>query len=150
MVVHNAVEQRLGSFQRGLAPADGSGMSRENQVSTETLAKWLASFDLNDPAGIAMLDSLATPGNGTLRNRFKEDHSLGASIHAKSGYILGVCALSGYIIPDQKTWNSNASDHDAHSLSFSIIVNGVKGSVKGAKKMQEAIVFAAINYVNEN
>jgi D-alanyl-D-alanine carboxypeptidase len=58
------------------------------------------------------------------------------TVHAKSGYLRGVCALSGYIL------------HKDHApLVFSIIVNDINGDVKGAKKMQEAIVLAAIKYL---
>jgi hypothetical protein len=38
--------------------------------------------------------------------------------------------------------------HEDHPpLVFSIIVNDIKGVVKGAKQMQEAIVLAAIKYL---
>jgi D-alanyl-D-alanine carboxypeptidase/D-alanyl-D-alanine-endopeptidase (penicillin-binding protein 4) len=114
--------------------SDGSGMSRENKISSNIMARWLASFDINDAAGEALLNSLATPGNGTLDNRF-EHFDLGeANVHAKSGYLRGVCSLSGYITFGNRD-----------PIVFSIIVNGVKGTVKGAKAMQEAIVAAAVN-----
>jgi len=57
----------------------------------------------------------------------------------KSGYLKGVCTLSGYITFDSRK-----------PLVFSILVNGVKGSVRGAKKMQEAIVLTAISNQNTN
>ena len=137
-VVENSVLLRLGTDQRGLVAADGSGMSRNNRVSPQTLARWLASFGLNDHVGRAMLDSLATPGKGTLENRFQNVDLQGASVHAKSGYLRGVCALSGYIL------------HAEHGpLAFSILVNDINGSAKGAKRMQETIVLAVITYLNK-
>lgn len=137
-VVENSVLLRLGSYQPGLVAADGSGMSRENRISAQTLAQWLATFGLHDPVGRAMLDSLATPGNGTLNNRFKNVDLDGASIHAKSGYLRGVCALSGYVLHEKNP-----------PLAFSIIVNDIDGSVKGAKQMQEAIVVATIKHLSK-
>ena len=135
-VVESAVIQRLGEYQSDLDVADGSGMSRQNKISPKTLAMWLASFGMQDPVGKALLDSLATPGNGTLDNRFKNVDLQGATVHAKSGYLRGVCSLSGYIL------------HEDHApLVFSIIVNDINGGVKGAKQMQEAIILAAINYL---
>ena len=137
-VVESAVIQRLGAYQTGLNVADGSGMSRQNKISPKTLAMWLASFGLQDPVGKALLDSLATPGHGTLDNRFRNVDLQDATVHAKSGYLRGVCSLSGYI------------QHKDHApLVFSIIINDINGDVKGAKKMQEAIVLAAINYMGK-
>ncbi len=129
-VVDAAVTQRLGNVQRGLSSADGSGMSRENSVSPKTLAMWLASFQLDEPSGEALLHSLATPGTGTLDNRFKNVNLRGAQVYAKSGYLRGVCSLSGYIVFDDQR----------EPLVLSIIVNNVKGTVRGAKKMQEQII----------
>jgi len=132
-VIEAVVTQRLGRRQDGLSVADGSGMSRDNLISPHTLALWLASFDLNDSVGKQLVASLATPGNGTLAKRFCDIELGEATIHAKSGYLRGVCALSGYIIFDGRK-----------PIVFSILVNDVKGTVSGAKKMQEAIVSATI------
>ncbi|MDP7009590.1 MAG: D-alanyl-D-alanine carboxypeptidase/D-alanyl-D-alanine-endopeptidase [Phycisphaerales bacterium] len=127
--VARSVSQRLDIPQSSLTPADGSGMSRDNRVSTFILASWLASFDLSDQAGTLLLNSLATPGTGTLKNRFADVELFESTVHAKSGYLSGVCALSGYLL---------TKEH--HPIAFSIVVNGVKGSVRGAKKMQENII----------
>jgi serine-type D-Ala-D-Ala carboxypeptidase/endopeptidase (penicillin-binding protein 4) len=137
-VVEEVISQRLNEAGRSAAVADGSGMSRENQISPRTLARWLASFDIAEPAGKSLLQSLATPGIGTLDNRFKSVDLGQGTVHAKSGYLSGVCSLSGYITFPVRD-----------PLVFSIIVNDVKGTVKGAKKMQERIVSAAIQYGSE-
>lgn len=79
--------------------ADGSGMSRENQVSAETLVAWLVEIDADEHLRSAMLESLATPGEGTLRTRFA-DSSLSNQVYAKSGYLNGVRALSGYVVAE--------------------------------------------------
>lgn len=129
-IIEAAVTQRLGDTQSGLSVIDGSGMSRDNHTSSRTLARWLASFKLEEPTGIALLSSLATPGCGTLESRFKKVELNGATVHAKSGYLRGVCSLSGYIL----------FDSGRSPIVFSIIINDIKGTVKGAKKMQEQIV----------
>lgn len=83
--------------------ADGSGMSRDNRVSAQTLAAWLRIIERNDAIRDTMLDSLATPGQGTLRARFGE-LSLSNEVFAKSGYLNGVRSLSGYVVaPSGKT-----------------------------------------------
>ncbi|MBC8523073.1 D-alanyl-D-alanine carboxypeptidase/D-alanyl-D-alanine-endopeptidase [PVC group bacterium] len=137
--VQRSVAQRLTIHPNSVSPADGSGLSRDNKASTEILAKWLASFDVQDLAGMELLDSLATPGSGTLKNRFAKVDLSGAKVHAKSGYIRGVCSLSGYITFENRS-----------PLVFSIMVNNIKGTVKEAKKMQERIVFASWQDTNTN
>jgi len=129
-VIGTAISQRLGGRQQHLSIADGSGMSRENRTTTQTLTKWLSSFRLDEPSGQSLLDSLAVPGEGTLDNRFKKVDLGNATVHAKSGYLRGVCSLSGYVI----------FESGRKPIVFSIIVNDIKGTVKGAKKMQERIV----------
>ena len=137
--VRSVVEQRIGALQTGLVPADGSGMSRDNRVSPKTLARWLATFQLDEPTGKTLVHSLATPGIGTLDNRFTKVNLDGATVYAKSGYIRGVCALSGYIV----------FDRDKAPVVFSILVNDVKGTVRNAKTMQEKIIAHTIQSVME-
>ena len=137
-VVEAVIAQRLNDKVPNVKVADGSGMSRENLISPLTLSRWLASFDLSDTAGKSLVESLAIPGKGTLDTRFKNVDFDSATVHAKSGYLRGVCSLSGYI-----TFATRAP------IVFSIIVNNVQGTVKGAKKMQENIVVAAIKYGSE-
>jgi D-alanyl-D-alanine carboxypeptidase/D-alanyl-D-alanine-endopeptidase (penicillin-binding protein 4) len=65
--------------------------------------------------------------DGTLGKRFK-DFVDGYRVEAKSGYIFGVSALSGFVTgPDGRRW------------SFSVLCNGVGGHVRDAKTMQERI-----------
>ena len=137
-VVETSIRQRLGKIEGNLSVTDGSGMSRDNALSPTLIARWLASFDIDEPAGEALINSLATPGQGTLRKRFLGHTFTSGSVHAKSGYLRGVSSLSGYIL-----FNSGRAP-----LVFSIIVNNINGTVKGAKKMQESIVFAAFNEFN--
>ena len=137
-VIKAIISQRLNEKVRRAVVSDGSGMSRENQISPRTVARWLASFDLDDPAGKSLMQSLATPGNGTLDDRFKNIDLSNATVHAKSGYLQGVCSLSGYI-----------SFENRAPLTFSIIVNNVQGTVKGAKTMQERIITSSINSVGQ-
>jgi D-alanyl-D-alanine carboxypeptidase/D-alanyl-D-alanine-endopeptidase (penicillin-binding protein 4) len=137
-IVEAAVTQRLQTNQRGFSPSDGSGMSRDNSVSPKTLAKWLASFQLDEPSGEALLHSLATPGVGTLENRFSGVELENAEVYAKSGYLRGVCSLSGYIV----------FEDNRAPIAFSIIVNNIKGTVKGAKRMQEQIIAEVVRSAN--
>jgi len=76
--------------------ADGSGLSRDDLVTPETTLKLLvhmASGPFSDP----FVDSLPVAGvDGTLAERFKGTRLQGR-IHAKTGTLEGVNALSGYM-----------------------------------------------------
>lgn len=93
--------------------ADGSGMSRDNAVSASTLAAWLRVIGGDDKLRQPMLESLATPGNGTLRTRFG-GMTLTNDVYAKSGYLNGVRSLSGYVVAD-----------DGRTVVFSMIMNDI-------------------------
>lgn len=93
--------------------ADGSGMSRENRVSAETLTSWLRVLSKQD-GWDTYIGSFASPGEGTLRSRFIDDAPSG-DLRAKSGYLNGVYALSGVI------------EHESgRRVAFSVILNNVK------------------------
>ena len=99
-VVRLVMLEHLGaSTSDEIVVADGSGMSRENRVTTRMLARWLKVLLEQDPAvRDAFIESLATTGrDGTLRKRFREV-DLDNDIHAKTGYLTGVTALSGYLV----------------------------------------------------
>ncbi len=111
--------------------ADGSGMSRDNSVSPRTLARWLAAISTESPAiADTFIDSLAKPGEGTLRERFQSPRPKNL-VRGKSGYIKGVRSLSGYLTtPD-----------GSRRVAYSILINGVReDSGAAAKRLHEDIV----------
>ena len=71
--------------------ADGSGLSRKNNVTTANLAK-LLKWSYAQPTRQIWLDSLARPGVGTLANRLK-----GTAFFGKTGTLDMVSSLSGYV-----------------------------------------------------
>jgi D-alanyl-D-alanine carboxypeptidase/D-alanyl-D-alanine-endopeptidase (penicillin-binding protein 4) len=76
--------------------ADGSGLSRDDLVTPQTLVKLLLQIS-SGPAFDVFLDSLPVAGvDGTLAGRFKATRLKGR-IHAKTGTLEGVNALSGYM-----------------------------------------------------
>lgn len=116
-VIRMLLSQNLGpEYAAAISVADGSGMSRLNTVTTETLVRWLASISKNPECGPMFVDSLAVPGEGTLRSRF-EGVRLRNELHAKSGYIRGVRCLSGYLV--------NAAT--GRKVAFSALVNEAEG-----------------------
>jgi serine-type D-Ala-D-Ala carboxypeptidase/endopeptidase (penicillin-binding protein 4) len=99
-VIRMLLAERLGpEHAMRTRVADGSGMSRDNKVSAETLLAWLLEIDKESELREAMIGSMATPGVGTLRKRFV-DSDLQNTVYAKSGYLNGVRALSGFIVAE--------------------------------------------------
>ncbi|MFN4305694.1 D-alanyl-D-alanine carboxypeptidase/D-alanyl-D-alanine-endopeptidase [Sulfurihydrogenibium azorense] len=109
---------------------DGSGLSKFNQLTPESIAKIL-SYMYNTPYFFDFYQSLAVAGtDGTLKHRFKD---VKGKIYAKTGYIKGVKNLSGYILSD-----------NGEVYVFSILVNNLK-STEIANKIQESICLILAN-----
>lgn len=108
-----AVEEFLhkqGWWTEGAVISDGSGLARDNRVTAAQLAKLLHAMS-GEKSFEAFRDSLAVAGEtGTLEKRLS-DKSIKGKVYAKTGYIRGVRALSGYILTDSRR------------LAFSILMN---------------------------
>lgn len=116
--VNQALES-LGINSGGYQQADGSGLSRLNRAQPEMLVALLKAMYETDDSRI-FYDSLPVSGiNGTLRNRFRNTPVQGR-VHAKTGTLNGVRALSGYV-----------ETAGYGTVAFSIVVNqpGQSGSV---------------------
>jgi serine-type D-Ala-D-Ala carboxypeptidase/endopeptidase (penicillin-binding protein 4) len=114
---------------------DGSGLSRENAVSANTITSVLR-FHHRGPNRDAYLASLAVGGiDGTLDERFRPGTvapDLKGRLFGKSGYIVGVSALSGYLKAKDGNW-----------YTFCILMNNLpRGSNGRAKYLQDQIVKA--------
>jgi len=126
---------------QSLVIADGSGMSRENRVTPRLLAEWLLAL-IDDPHESAFTASLPSANlhEGTLRKRF---HSiqLHNEVRAKTGYLSGVSAISGYVI-DRRT---------QRRVVFSIITNDKPSSVRLAliRGLEENIVSLADQWLTQ-
>jgi D-alanyl-D-alanine carboxypeptidase/D-alanyl-D-alanine-endopeptidase (penicillin-binding protein 4) len=74
---------------------DGSGLSHDNRLTPRAVSSVLVHMDTH-PKRAVYRESLAVPGEqvGTLRRRLR---SLDDQVRAKTGYIRGVSALSGYV-----------------------------------------------------
>ncbi|MEM9414377.1 MAG: D-alanyl-D-alanine carboxypeptidase/D-alanyl-D-alanine-endopeptidase [Planctomycetota bacterium] len=120
--------------------ADGSGMSRDNRVTTRALTELLAVMPATEVFG-PYLESLGRPGHeGTLDDRFV-DTDLTGELYAKSGYLNGVSALSGYLV-----YPPRRAGGQPRFIAFSIICNGFGSgnarelSNRDMKRLQEELV----------
>ena len=99
--VKSFLETELKISVKDLRIDDGSGLSRYNRVSAGTIAKLLY-FAQQQSWNRSFMDTLAVAGqSGTLRKRLRGTPAAGR-VYAKTGYIAGVSALSGYVVNNQK------------------------------------------------
>lgn len=137
-VVRMQLSQLLGPEAAGSTViADGSGMSRDSRVSPRTFTRWLEKLNADPKLGTMFVASLATPGEGTLRRRFR-DVQLAGEVHAKSGLLRSVRCLSGYV-----------TGTDGRRIAFSVMLNDLprgQGELDG-KAMTEDIVVAIDRYL---
>lgn len=91
--------ERLGpEAGQAVVVADGSGMSRQNRVTPRLLARWLASLQSDRALAQDFIASLPQAAEeGTLKRRFART-TLDNEVRAKTGYLTGVSAISGYVI----------------------------------------------------
>jgi D-alanyl-D-alanine carboxypeptidase/D-alanyl-D-alanine-endopeptidase (penicillin-binding protein 4) len=86
----------LGVSPNGFRQVDGSGLSRRNVATPRSLVTTLRAMYYT-PARDMFYASLPVAGvTGTLRNRMKSTAAQG-TVHAKTGTLRGVRALSGYM-----------------------------------------------------
>jgi D-alanyl-D-alanine carboxypeptidase/D-alanyl-D-alanine-endopeptidase (penicillin-binding protein 4) len=81
----------IGWEKNSFKVADGSGLSRKNNVTAANIAK-LLKWSYDQSTRHIWLDSLARPGVGTLANRLK-----GTTFFGKTGTLDMVSSLSGYV-----------------------------------------------------
>ncbi len=116
-----------GAEPDGFRIYDGSGLSRHDLVSPETIVRLLAAAQ-REPWYQVFYDALPVAGvDGTLRSRMRNTLAAG-NIHAKTGTIEYGRSLSGYV-----------NDADGDRLIFSILCNNFTVSVDSVTRMQDAI-----------
>ncbi len=106
---------------------DGSGLSKKNRLSPIMLTTLLY-YMYNRDFGDIFLKSLSITGvDGTLKHRLTQ-LPYKSRVKAKTGYVLGTSTLSGYV-----------ETVGGEIIAFSILVNDIRGSVRQAKGLQDAI-----------
>jgi D-alanyl-D-alanine carboxypeptidase/D-alanyl-D-alanine-endopeptidase (penicillin-binding protein 4) len=139
-VLRMMLSERLGAdAAETTVISDGSGMSRENRVSASTFVGWLRSLSKTD-AWDVFAQSLAQPGEGTLRKRFVEDE-LKSVLNAKSGYLTGTYALAGVL----------EHPRSRQRVAFSIMLNDVQvgATSRRAKPFIDNVIEEIDAYLSE-
>ncbi len=120
----NKIEQLLGHIQidpTEFRMTDGSGVSRYNEMTPRAIVKLLES--MYNRFGQTAVESLARPGEGTLKTRL-----IGQKVFAKTGTLLGVSCLSGYLATPNGI------------VAFSIMMNHYACETVEARKLQDMII----------
>ncbi|MGP1347835.1 MAG: D-alanyl-D-alanine carboxypeptidase/D-alanyl-D-alanine endopeptidase [Phycisphaerales bacterium] len=125
----------------GFTIADGSGMSRDNRIAPQVLADWLRVLKAHPRCAAPFVESLPEPGAGTLERWFNA-RPMSNRLHAKTGTLRDVSALSGYVI-DPAT---------GRTLIVVTLVNDWPSKVSRAKvrQFQESVVLMADQWLVAN
>lgn len=116
-----------GALPDGFIVRDGSGLSREDVVTPETLVKVFAAMRA-DTAYKVFYDALPVAGvDGTIRGRMRDTPAMG-NVHAKTGTLSMVRSLSGYV-----------TTADGRLLIFSMIANNWTVPVREIERVQDAL-----------
>lgn len=120
---------KLGYKPKTFVFADGSGLSHYNLISTSLINDLLKYLYEKEPSLYSDLySSLPIAGiDGTLEKRMRFGNTYN-NVHAKTGTISGVSALSGYL-----------KNSKSHMISFSILIQNYSGSAKLARSIQDKI-----------
>ncbi len=125
------VERQLlawGADSAGFAIRDGSGLSRHDYLTPETIVRVLDTMRRH-PAFRTYYDALPIAGvDGTIRNRMRGTRAQG-NVHAKTGTLDKARALSGYV-----------TTADGRLLLFSMLANNHVVSNAEVERVQDALL----------
>lgn len=109
---------------------DGSGLSRYNLMTPQSIAWTLRELYKNAPSTSALFDLFPQAGkSGSLKNWYKDIEGTPPLIFAKTGSMSGVYCLSGFL----KT-------QDGRTLIFSVMNNGFVGSAGRYREALERVL----------
>lgn len=128
-VVTMRLNEKLGQEAQSVRIVDGSGLSKDNQVSPMVMARWLSSMQQDRAIGSTFLASMARADDkdAKISKRFA-DRKLASTVYAKTGYIKNVFCLSGYVVQGERT------------IAYSVLANEVGANPQRVKDFQEEVV----------
>ena len=152
--VRIVLRQRLGAAAAAIQIADGSGMSRDNQVTARLLTALLESMFRDKDKGPIYFASLSEAGeSGTLDDRLE---NVPGELHGKTGYLRSVSSLSGYLLlrPSDLAppgGGNPASDDEPVVIVFSMLFNDFSHpvSITTVRAVQDRIVRELSRYAVE-
>ncbi len=119
----------IDALDPGTRITNGSGLFDANRISAHTLVKTLRSAYRDPATSSVFVDQLAVGGiDGTLKHRFAAFKKQ-RSIHAKTGTLDRVIALSGYVVRPDGT----------APVAFSLIVSGIGNHAEVRKRVDDLV-----------
>ena len=121
--------REIEALEPGTRISNGSGLFDANRISAHTLVKTLRSAYRDPAMSDVFVAQLAVGGvDGTLKHRFSA-FKKARSIHAKTGTLDKVIALSGYAMrPDGSS-----------PVAFSLIVSGITNHAEVRKRIDDVV-----------
>lgn len=111
-IIKDFLQQQTGIHLEDAVLADGSGLSRQDQLTAQQTVSLLRFLFTHFPLAYEYIAALPIAGqDGTLQRRFRKPNEQGL-LRAKTGTMTGVMSLSGYL------YTANA-----HTLAFAIYIN---------------------------
>jgi D-alanyl-D-alanine carboxypeptidase/D-alanyl-D-alanine-endopeptidase (penicillin-binding protein 4) len=125
--------REIDALDSGTRISNGSGLFDANRISAHMLVKTLLSAYRDPATSSVFVDQLAIGGiDGTLKHRFAAFRKQ-RSIHAKTGTLDRVIALSGYAFrPDGSS-----------PVAFSLIVSGITNHAEVRKRVDDVVASVA-------
>ncbi|MEN6663484.1 MAG: D-alanyl-D-alanine carboxypeptidase/D-alanyl-D-alanine-endopeptidase [Phycisphaerae bacterium] len=105
---------------------DGCGLSRGNRVSPAAMTTLLTALAARPDADVVLGSMSVAGSDGTLEKRMA---ALDRRVLGKTGYIHGVCCLSGYVLDRA----------GKPQIAFAMFANGFKGAARNYKNVQDSI-----------
>lgn len=134
--VTQILKEKTGLSFNNMTILDGSGLSRDNQITPAQMMQVLDYAFHNTATNYDFISALPIAGiDGTLKHRMK---NIAWKVRAKTGSMSGVVALAGYAITKDK-----------EPLAFVIIINARVGMGWRYKEMENKIMTALTNYSRE-
>lgn len=118
----------LGVDATGMKAFDGSGLSKSNRISANTIVKLLGKIR-NNPTYESIYDGLPVGGiTGTLQKRFLETapHAVG-HVHAKTGWVNRSVTMAGYV------------DDGETEYAFAILADGITPTFTSRNRARAAM-----------
>ena len=118
----DAYFKKIGIDAKDIKIVDGSGVSKNNIITTDFMTDYLVRQSKNE----AFKNALPTSGEGTLRNRmlyFKDN------LRAKTGTLSDVSGIAGYI-----------TSRSGKTYAFDIMINDPKTKSNDKKSLEEYII----------
>lgn len=118
----DAYFKKIGIDPKDIKIVDGSGVSKNNIITTDFMTDYLVKQSKNE----VLKNSMPTAGEGTLKNRmlyFKDN------IKAKTGTLSDVSGIAGYI-----------TSRSGKTYAFDIMINDPKTKSNDKKSLEEYII----------